>query len=67
MGICQTFESDGELHITRANNVLYLEILKFGRESELLYNTCILKRKNPGKKFIDDIAYRDAYISCQSK
>lgn len=41
----QSFQTDGELDITRSDNVLDLELLKLGVESEFLDDSCVLSRR----------------------
>lgn len=42
MVACKTFKPDWELDIARSDNILNLELLEFGIESEFLDNTSIL-------------------------
>lgn len=48
MARCQTFETNGELDVARANNVLNLEVGKLGVEAELLNDTGVLARGKLG-------------------
>lgn len=51
VSVREPFKPDRELHITRAHNVLYLEIGKLGRKIQLLYNSSILPRSQAGCLF----------------
>ncbi len=43
----EPFESNGELDITTADHVLYLEVEKLGLEAKLLNDSRVLSRRQP--------------------
>jgi hypothetical protein len=42
MAVCQSFQTDGELDITTAHNILDLEFGELGIETKLLYDSRVL-------------------------
>ena len=45
VAVRQTLETDGELDVTRADDVLDLELRELGVEAELLHDTRVLARR----------------------
>lgn len=43
----QTFQPDGEPHVTAPNHVLDLEVQELGREPKLLHHACVLSGCEP--------------------